>query len=514
MNTTTHSISKSDDSRRTRNVRLLRRSALAVAVALAVAGVAAIAKPGPTLPETSPLALEQSTVQAPASFATLVERVQPAVVNVSVTAKSTGASSPSLPDLQFPDNPQFKDFFERFFQHSPSLQQRQDTRSAVKSVGSGFIVTADGYVVTSNHVVEDATRIQVVLNDGKRLSAAVQGRDPKTDLALLKVEVDGELPYVAFGDSDSARPGDWVVAIGNPFGLGGTATTGIISARGRDIHSGPYDDYLQIDAPINRGNSGGPLFDTSGKVIGVNTAIYSPNGGNVGIGFAVPAAQAKSVIQQLITRGEVERGWLGIQIQTVTDGLAESLKLPHTRGALVAGVEENSPAALAGIQAGDVILAFNEQEVTEMKDLPIIVANTPPGKKAQVTLWRQGAETKLEASISRSKESVADATSTAKPQTAEGARLGVVLAPLNDELRRQYDVPADVEGALVVQIEPGSAADQKGIQAGDVIVEAAGNLVSAPGDVVGVVRASGAGDRVLLLVNRQGNQRFVSVEVG
>jgi serine protease Do len=515
MNTSTHSDSQSTDNRRVRNVRLLRRSTLAVAVAFAVAGVAAIAKPTPTLPDASPLVIEQSAVQFPASFATLVERVQPAVVNVAVTGKSVATASRELPGFQLPDDPRFKDFFERFLGQSPSWPERHGATPKAQGVGSGFIVTADGYVVTNNHVIEDAEEIMVVLNDGERLPAVVRGRDPKTDLALLKIEADRELPYVAFGDSDSARPGDWVVAIGNPFGLGGTATTGIISARGRDIHSGPYDDYLQIDAPINRGNSGGPLFDTTGQVIGVNTAIFSPNGGSVGIGFAVPATQAKSVVQQLMTKGQVERGWLGIQIQKLTDELAESLNLSHAHGALVAGITPDSPAARAGIQVGDVILAFNDQEVTTMKDLPKLVADTAPGEKTEVTVWRQGKQQNLEVSVARSKDITANAAD-AIPDAIEGARLGVALAPMTDELRQRYDVPGDVEGALVVEIEPGSAAAREGIQAGDVIIQAGGHPVSKPDDVVSAVRESNANDqdRVLLLVNRQGNQRFVSVQMG
>jgi serine protease Do len=475
----------------------------------------AVARITPTLPDASPLVIEQSAIQAPASFAALVERVQAAVVNVAVTGKSVSTSAVELPGLELPNAPHFKDFFDQFLHQSPSLPGRHGSKPGVQGVGSGFIVTADGYLVTSNHVVEDATEIQVVLNNGERLPAEVRGRDPKTDLALLKIETDRELPYVIFGDSDGARAGDWVVAIGNPFGLGGTATTGIISARGRDIQSGPYDDYLQIDAPINRGNSGGPLFDTSGKVIGVNTAIFSPNGGNVGIGFAVPAAQAKSVIQQLMTRGHVERGWLGVQIQKLTDPLAESMKLPRTQGALVTSVTPDSPAARAGLEVGDVILSFNDHEVADMKDLPKLVADTAPGQNTQVTVWRQGKKRNLEVSIASSPEVTASAAETATTAVS-GARLGVTLAPMTGELRKRFDVPGDVEGALVVEVESGSLAAREGIRPGDVIVQAGGKPVSNPADVVSVVRESNATDqdRVLLLVNRKGDQRFVTVQLG
>ena len=515
MNTSAHSISQPTPGHRRDNGRLLKRSVLAVAVALSVAGMAAVARMTPTLPDASPLIIEQSAIQVPASFAALVEGVQAAVVNVTVTGKSVSTSASELPGLELPNDPRFKDFFGRFFQQSPSLPGRQGAKPGVQGVGSGFIVTADGYLVTSNHVVEDATEIQVVLNNGERLAAEVRGRDPKTDLALLKIETDRELPYVIFGDSDGARAGDWVVAIGNPFGLGGTATTGIISARGRDIQSGPYDDYLQIDAPINRGNSGGPLFDTTGKVIGVNTAIFSPNGGNVGIGFAVPAAQAKSVIQQLMSHGHVERGWLGVQIQKLTEPLAESMKLPRTQGALVTSVTPDSPAARAGLEAGDVILSFNDHEVLDMKDLPKLVADTAPGQNSKLTVWRQGKKRNFDVSIAGSPQVTAIEPELA---TAAGtrARLGVALAPVTGELRKRFDLPGDVEGALVVEVESGSLAAREGIRPGDVIVQAGGKPVSNPADVVSVVRESHATDqdRVLLLVNRKGDQHFVTVQLG
>ncbi len=515
MNETTTSANHSTNSAGNRKRRLFQRSAVAVAVALAVAGVTVAAKTTPTLPDASPLAVEQSTVQTPASFGPLIERVQSAVVNVAVTGKVVPTSSGQIPGLQLPDNPYLREFFERFSHQSPSLHERHHFTPKVQGVGSGFIVTADGYIVTSNHLVEDGTEIQVVLNDGKRLPAEVRGRDPKTDLALLKIEAPQELPYVFFGDSDRARPGDWVVAIGNPFGLGGTATSGIISARGRDIQSGPYDDYLQIDAPINRGNSGGPLFDLTGRVIGVNTAIFSPNGGNVGIGFAVPAAQAKSVIQKLMSKGYVERGWLGVQIQKVTDTLAEGMKLPHAQGAVVTNVTPDSPAARSDIAVGDVILRFNDHEVTDMKDLPKLVADVAPGQHVKVTVWRQGKKQDLEVSIALSPEVTANAAGV-PAKAVEGARLGVALAPMSEELRQRFDVPGGVGGALVVEIEPGSPAAREGMQPGDVIVQAGGRWISEPADVVSVVRESNATDQdgILLLVNRKGDRRFVIVQPG
>ena len=515
MNTSsTPDIRTSTDHTRHRE-RLLRRSAVAVAIAFSLAGMTALATTNPTLPAASPLAIEQSAVQVPASFASLVVRVKPAVVNVTVTGKSVSSATTGTPGLELPDDPYFRGFFERFFRQSPVQPEQHDSMPRVQGVGSGFIVTADGYIVTSNHVIEDAAQIEVVLNDGVRLPAEVRGRDPKTDLALLKIKPERKLPYVIFDDTDAARPGDWIVAIGNPFGLGGTATTGIISARGRDIQNGPYDDYLQIDAPINRGNSGGPLFDTTGRVIGVNTAIYSPTGGNVGIGFAVPASQAKTVIEQLMARGHVERGWLGVQIQTITDALAQNMRLPHTRGALVASVSPDSPAARAGIRVGDVILSFNQHEITTMKDLPRLVADTAPGETTGLSVWRAGKKLDLEVAIARTVEKTADAAGI----DAEGpdrARLGMALAPLTDEMRQRYSVPGDVEGAVVLEVESGSPVAELGIRPGDVIVQAGGQPVESPVDVASAVRESGPAEqnRVLLLVNRQGNQRFVSVQSG
>ena len=500
---------------RNRNNRaLFRYTVVAAAVALSLGGIAAIAKTSPALPETSPLAIEQSTVRAPASLASLIQSVQPAVVNITVDGKATSLSGVEMPNLELPDNRQFKDFYERFFRHSPARPDKHGRGHKVRGVGSGFIVTADGFVVTSNHVIENASNIHVVFNDGRRLPAKVHGRDSKTDLALLKIDAGDELPYVAFGDSDVAQPGDWVVAIGNPFGLGGTATTGIISARGRDINSGPYDDYLQIDAPINRGNSGGPLFDLSGRVIGINTAIYSPNGSNVGIGFAVPAAQAKSVISQLMQNGHVQRGWLGVQIQRLDQALAESVRLPDSKGALVADVTAESPAALAGIKVGDVILAFDDQEIGEMRDLPRLVADVMPGQQTSVTVWRKGEKRNLEVSIAAFPDKTLAATEA--PLATEGGRLGVALAPITNELRQRLDVAEGVEGALVVEVESDSPAAKQGLRPGDVIVQAGDKPVSTPDDVVGVVQATNNSERkrILLLINRQGNQQFVTVQLG
>ncbi len=489
-----------------------RPSAIALAVAVAVTGITRVAAAG--LPPSSPLTPAHPAVQARSGFAHVVQAVQPAVVNVAVVGKSAQPSPHMGPRGQLPENSPFQEFFERFFEHSPMRPQRGGPAGKAQGVGSGFIVTPDGYIVTNDHVIEDAHEVHVVLNDGRRLSAQVRGLDPKTDLALLKVEPDGPLPYVSFGDSEAAQAGDWVLAIGNPFGLGGSVTSGIISARGRDIQSGPYDDYLQIDAPINRGNSGGPLFDLSGQVIGVNTAIYSPTGGNVGIGFAVPAAQAKPVIEQLMAKGHVERGWLGVQIQTVTDALAESLDLPKAEGALVGEVTADSPAAKAGIQVGDVILSFDQRKVAELKDLPRLVADAAPGVSAPVSVWREGKRRELQVTIQRAPNTTVSAAEPAGAASDE-AKLGLAVAPITPELRERFKLDGNVHGTLVVEVESGSPAEQRGLKPGDVIVQAGRVPVTKPDDLASIVREAAAAERenVLLLVNRQGDQWFVAVEI-
>lgn len=500
--------------RQDRSGKNFRIAAVAAAVALSLGAITVIAKTTPTLPDSSPLSIEQSTIQTPPSLAGLIENVQPAVVNITVETEAKSGAPVQMPEMAMPDNPQFQEFFERFFKYSPDQPRLPDQKHRVKGVGSGFIVTPDGYIVTNSHVIEDAGEIQVVLNDGSRIPAKVRGRDAKTDLALLKIDSDRALPYVTFGDSDKARPGDWVVAIGNPFGLGGTATTGIISARGRDINSGPYDDYLQIDAPINRGNSGGPLFDLSGRVIGVNTAIYSPNGANVGIGFAVPATQARSVISQLMQSGQVQRGWLGVHIQKLDQELADSMGLKNTKGALVSKVNDGSPAARAGIKTGDVIVAFNGRQIDQMRELPRLVADVSPGEKTTVGIWRKGIKHQLEVSVDALPSDPTLAAKDTEQEAAEGGRLGVSLASISDELRGKLKLVEGVEGAVVVEVESGSPAEREGLRPGDVIVQAGSKPVATPQDVVGAVQAINPKQRLLLLINRQGNQRFVTVQLG
>jgi len=377
---------------------LVRRAAAAALAALLFA-VPAIIASGPALARG-----------APDSFADLAARLLPSVVNISTsqTLKTAGGDQ-GTPDMpQFPPGSPFEEFFHDFLERNLPKGDHQDvTPRKATSLGSGFIIDPSGYIVTNNHVIADADEITVILHDNTNLKAKVIGRDTKTDIALLKVKADKPLVAVSWGDSDVARVGDWVLAIGNPFGLGGSVTAGILSARQRDINSGPYDDFLQTDAPINRGNSGGPMFNMDGQVIGINTAIYSPSGGSIGIGFAIPSALAKEVVSELQDEADhtVHRGWLGVRIQAVTDEIAESLGLNKTQGALVASVNDKGPAQVAGIQPGDVILDFDGKDVSDMRRLPRLVAETPVNKTVPVTLWRKRAETTVKVKVGRLEES-------------------------------------------------------------------------------------------------------------
>ena len=375
------------------------------------------------------------------SFAPLVKRVLPAVVNISVTEQSgAGDDGYDTPDRarrfrrmpeQFRGSP-FEDFMRRFFDNNDDSDDDSATPGPFSegpgggggkriALGSGFIVDPSGIIVTNNHVVAKSSKVEVVLQDNSRYPARVLGRDPRTDIAVLKIKADKPLPYVVFGDSSAAQVGDWVIAVGNPFGLGGSVTTGIISARGRDIHSGQFDDYLQIDAPINRGNSGGPTFNSNGEVIGINTAIYSPNGGSVGIGFAVPSNVAKHVVEQIERHGKVSRGWLGVQIQEITPAIAASLGLGGEGGALVANVTPNSPASRAGLKQGDVILSFNNTDLKQMRDLPRLVSTAEPDATATITVWRNGQRKELSVTLGEAPENLQTA-SAARQRTRRGAK--------------------------------------------------------------------------------------------
>ena len=462
-----------------------------------------------------------ATARVPADgFADLVDKLIPAVVNISTTQTIKG-QRPGVEMPQFPPGSPFEEFFKEFFDR----QQREERTRRVTSLGSGFIVDPAGYVVTNNHVIADADEITVILQDDQNtnLKAQVVGRDSKTDLALLKVEPGRTLPFVKWGDSDKARVGDWVVAIGNPFGLGGTVTAGIVSARARELNSGPYDDFLQTDAAINKGNSGGPMFNMTGEVIGVNSAIYSPTGGSVGIGFAIPASLAQPVIEQLRKYGHTRRGWLGVRIQTVTEEIAESMGLTKPAGALVASITPGGPAEAAGIQAGDVIVKFDGKEVADMRHLPRMVAETEIGKSVPVEVWRKGKKLDLKAKVGELEETEQAAApapekekSTPPTKAEKVDPLGVSLAPLSQDLRDQFEIGAEVKGVVVTAIEDAGGAAEKGIKPGDVIVEVGQEEVSTPAQVAGLVdKAKQAGRKsVLLLVERSGDLRFVAVRIG
>jgi serine protease Do len=457
---------------------------------------------------------------APDSFADLAERVSPAVVNVSSTHVMADQGVP-LP-FSFPPGSPFEDFFRQF--QGPQDQQGQQPRPErqVTSLGSGFIIDASGYIVTNNHVIDDAKDIEVTLTDGSEYPAKLIGTDPKTDLALLKVESKTPLPYVPFGDSDKLRIGDWVMAVGNPFGLGGTVTAGIVSARGRDIHGGPYDDFLQIDAAINQGNSGGPTFGLDGSVIGINTAIYSPSGGSVGIGFAIPSNLAKPIIAELKEQGHVDRGWLGVSIQELTPDLTQGMDLDTDEGALIASVQEGSPAAEAGLQAGDVVVGFGEHDITSPKDLSRVVAETASNTTVAVKVRRDGSERVIDVTIAEMENEIASADR-GGPDAGDGPansdsveQLGAVLAPVTEETRQQYDLADGIEGAVVADLEQDSVLAEQGVRPGDVIERVNNRKVAAPSDVAKELREAREDDRsvAVMLIDRDGNDRFVAVQIG
>ncbi len=458
---------------------------------------------------------------APESFADLAERLLPAVVNVSTTQRVDGIEG--VPDMpEFPPGSPFEEFFKDFFERRGERPDGSRGRPAT-SLGSGFIVDSSGYIVTNNHVIEGADEITIILQDDTNLEATLIGVDEKTDLAVLKVEPDSPLPSVDFGNSDAMRVGDWVVAIGNPFGLGGTVTAGIISAQQRDINAGPYDDFIQTDASINRGNSGGPMFNLDGDVIGINTAIFSPSGGSVGIGFAIPSKLASNVVNQIIEFGRTRRGWLGVRIQTVTDEIAESLGLDDNQGALVASVTEGGPAEDAGIEPGDVILRFNDRPVTEMRRLPRLVADTPVNNQVDVLVWRRGAPVTLGVTLGEL-EAAEDAgllaslsTSPSDPpvDTESLHELGLGLSGLTDELVREYGIQGGTKGVVITEVTPSGLADEKGLRPGEVILEVGQEPVDSPSDVARMVEEARESGRrsVLLLIDRDGDLRFVALSV-
>lgn len=450
-------------------------------------------------------------------LADLIAAVKPAVANISVIGRQAATSGAApTPQFRAPPGSPFGEFFRKHFDQPPAAGTPHSHAREFRAVGSGFIISADGYAVTNYHVVQQAEQINVILDDGSSYRASIQGRDPKTDLALLKIKPNKPLPFIEFGDSNRARVGDRIVAIGNPFGLGGSATTGIISARGRDIQSGPFDDFIQIDAPINQGNSGGPLFDMNGRVIGINTAIFSPNGGNVGIGFAIPSSQARTIIAQLRSNGHVERGWLGVQIQMLTQELADSMDLSSEQGALVASVAPRSPASRAGVQPGDVILSFNGRKVMRTKDLPRLVARARGDQTISMDVWRDGKKRQLNVVIGKAPETIQQATYQPRAAAGNESKLGLALAPLTNENRRQFGVDDALKrGAVIVDVRNGSPAAEKGLRPGDVITRVGRNDVSGPQQVVDAVKRAYAGPsgKLLLLVSRQGTAQFITMDV-
>jgi serine protease Do len=446
---------------------------------------------------------------APDSFADLANRLLPTVVNIATT--QTMKSGPQTA-LNLPKDSPLQDLFKDFL--GP-----QNVPRHVTSLGSGFIIDAAGLIVTNNHVIEDADQITVTLNDGTSLPAKLVGRDDKTDLALLKVQPKKPLPATHWGDSDKARIGDWVIAIGNPFGLGSTVTAGIVSARNRDISAGPYDDFIQTDAPINRGNSGGPLFDMDGNVVGVNSAIFSPSGGSVGIGFSIPSNLVHEVIDQLHKFGTVRRGWLGVRVQAVNADIAEGLGLSSASGALVAEVSGNGPAAHSGLHKGDLIVRFDGKPVGDSRALPRLVADTPIGKKVAIDYIRN--RQKMTAQVVLGKLPGSGNPPPKKPPPPpKGAehhpKIGLSLAPVNGDTRAKYHIGKDVQGVVVIAVDPNGPAAEKAIRPGDVIVEVQNQPVHSPEDVSKRIDADAkAGKKVeVMLLNRGGTLAFVAVRLG
>ncbi|OLP61373.1 serine protease [Xaviernesmea oryzae] len=489
----------------------------------------------PLQPDLAPSA--RHAAQGPASVADLAAGLLDAVVNISTSQNVKNDDDTPTPKV--PEGSPFQDFFDEFFNG-----QGGDNNAGrkVESLGSGFVIDPTGFIVTNNHVIEGADDIEINFANGSKLKAKLVGRDTKTDLALLKVEPRKPLTAVPFGDSRRMRIGDWVMAIGNPFGLGGSVTIGIVSARGRNINAGPYDNFIQTDAAINRGNSGGPLFNMYGEVIGINTAIISPSGGSIGIGFSVPTELAQNVVQQLKEFGETRRGWLGVRIQPVTDDIAESLKMDTPRGALVAGIVDNGPIKNGEIKPGDVVVKFAGEDIDEMRDLPRIVAESPVGKAVDVVLFRDGKEMTVKVTLGRLEDSEPEAddakaapgadepdegegteregTDQAEPPAAElpaaDSVLGMKLAGLTPESRKRFSVVDTVEGVLITDVAAQSAAADRRLQPGDVIVEIGQEGMKTPEDVVARIeelKASGRRNALMMVANKAGELRFVTLRI-
>ncbi|VTZ48974.1 putative periplasmic serine endoprotease DegP-like [Methylocella tundrae] len=504
----------------------VRSLSLKACSALALAGALSLGAGGGILPV---LETPSAFAKGPDSLADLAASISDTVVNISATQTMDEKRAGNAPQME-PGTP-FDDLFEEFFRRrqqgqrgpdQPAPRTPHERRS--NSLGSGFVIDPSGLIITNNHVIADANEVTVIFTDGQKLKAEVVGKDEKVDVAVLRVKPDKPLKAAKFGDSDKMRVGDWVVAVGNPFGLGGTVTAGIISARNRNIDSGPYDNYFQTDAAINKGNSGGPLFNMDGEVIGINTAILSPSGGSIGIGFSTPAATVMPVIDQLEKYGETRRGWLGVRIQNVDDTIAETLNLGSVRGALIAGTDEKGPAKAAGLEAGDVILKFDGIDIKESHDLPKIVASAPVGKDVEIVLLRQGKQITKTIKLGRLEDNEKQLASLTvqksdadKPKTTSTVEkaLGMEFSSLSDGAREKYSIKSSVgSGVVVTSVDPDSGAADKHIQSGEVILEINQEPVKEPVDVakkLAALKNDGKKSALLLVANGQGEMRFVAL---
>ncbi|WP_246200281.1 DegQ family serine endoprotease [Shinella kummerowiae] len=483
------------------------------------------------MPFTAPAAAQVQPA-GPDSVADLAEGLLDAVVNISTSQNVKSDDKAPIP--QVPEGSPFQDFFDEFFKGEGGEGSNQG--QTVNSLGSGFVIDPSGFIATNNHVIEGADDIEVNFANGSKLKAKLVGTDPKTDLALLKVEPKAPLKAVPFGDSRTMRIGDWVMAIGNPFGLGGSVTVGIISARGRNINAGPYDNFIQTDAAINRGNSGGPLFNMKGEVIGINTAIISPSGGSIGIGFSVPTELAQNIFTQLREFGETRRGWLGVRIQPVTDDISESLGMTEAKGALVAGIIKGGPVDNGSIETGDVIIRFDGKDVDEMRDLPRVVAESPVGKAVDVVLLRDGKELTVKVTLGRLEdgEEQANAEDAATPDEGKkdegttpdtGAQaepekadlvLGMGIDDLDEDARKTFSIVESVKGVVITEVAPDSAAAERGIVPGDVIVEIGQEAVTTADEVKIRITKLKSEDRrnvLMMIANRTGALRYITVRI-
>lgn len=505
---------------------------------LALAGVALIAIPmvlspmlkaskahAETMPMATALVQNASAVLLGSSIADVVKADKPAVVTVTTKTENVDNNDEQN---QFSPNSDMPEFFKKFFgdngpmqgRKMPGMGQKGQRSPQGASLGSGFIIDKDGIIVTNNHVVEGASEIKVTLDDGTELDATLVGRDPKTDIAVLKVKSDKPLPVIQWGESDDIELGEQVIAIGNPFGIGTTVTAGIVSARGRDLHNGPFDDFIQVDAAINHGNSGGPLIDMNGKVIGINSAIYSPTGGNVGVGFAIPSDLAEVVVAKLIAKGSIEYGFIGVQIQPVTDDIANAIGLTEASGALIASVGVDTPAEKAGVKAGDIATEFDGKKVDDPKSLSKLVASVEPGQKAKLTVWRNNKKVVLPIVIGQN--SADEQIAMAAPETSGDAAksvpipsLGFALTDTTPETRLQYGLPESELGAIVQKVEENEGAAEKGIQEGDVIIGVNQTEVESSADAKSAILTAEKEGRtsVLLRIDRQGAQTYIAVPV-